>query len=211
MVRRMNTSHQQFVRSEGGRTGRLSTTRRGGEQQLGVCPLTAVTLALVLVYALGCGSRDSPSHEQTGRDTSVPTAVAAGKSQAALPATDCLVKDATQYPNEEYNASIVQILAHRDRYHGKEVQVKGYLRVEFEGTAIYLSKEDADYGMTRNGFWVSFDKRTVPYKGLAGPVQFNRKYVLIEGTFDKDLMGHWSAWQGTIKNVSRVMELSKHD
>ena len=117
----------------------------------------------------------------------------------------------TKYPNEEFNASIVQILSHRDRYHGKRVQIEGYLLVRFEGTSIYLSKEDAVYGMTRNGFWVSFDKRAVPYDGIAGPVQFHRKYVLIEGTFDKDNMGHMSLWQGAIENVDRVLELTKNE
>ncbi len=115
-----------------------------------------------------------------------------------------------KYPNEEFNASIVQILAHRDKYHGKKVRIEGYLHVEFEGTAIYLSKEDAEYGMTRNGFCVSFDKESVPYEGIVGPVQFDRKYVLIEGTFNKNNMGHMSSWQGAIQGVNRIMELERH-
>ncbi|MGD9648038.1 MAG: hypothetical protein AB7U73_20160 [Pirellulales bacterium] len=114
-----------------------------------------------------------------------------------------------KYPNEEYNTSIVQILAHRDRYHRKEVQIEGYLRVEFEGTAIYLCKEHADYGMTHNGFWVSFDKLAVPYTDPAGPVEFDNKYVLIEGVFNKDSLGHASLWQGTIEKVNRIQELTK--
>jgi hypothetical protein len=125
--------------------------------------------------------------------------------------TELTTENTKMYPNEEYQASIVQILAHRDRYDGKEVQIEGFLEVEFEGTAIYLSKDDADYGITRNGFWVTFDGRAVPYKkGSNGPTQYHRKYVLIEGTFDKDLMGHCSLWQGTIKNVNRIVELTKH-
>jgi len=69
-------------------------------------------------------------------------------------------------------------------------------------TAIYLSKEDADYGITENGFWVTLNKK---FK------QYDRKYVLIEGTFDKDDRGHFSAYQGTIENITRVVELTKDE
>jgi len=112
------------------------------------------------------------------------------------------ITDLSKYPNEMNCPSLIQILAHRDRYHGKAVQVKGYLRVQFEGTAIYLSKDDADYCMTRNAFCVTLSKRSA---------QYDRKYVLLEGTFDKDLLGHNSAYQGTIKNVTRVIEVTKHE
>ena len=57
-----------------------------------------------------------------------------------------------QYPNSDFPPSLVQMLAHPDRYHGEKVQIKGYLHVRFEGTAIYLSRADAEYGITYNGF-----------------------------------------------------------
>jgi hypothetical protein len=113
------------------------------------------------------------------------------------------------YPNEDFHASIVQMLAHRDRYDGKKVQIKGFLNLEFEGSAVYLSKEDADYGITTNGFWVSFDKSKVPFEGMVGPGEFDRKFVLIEGTFKANSRGHHSAWQGSIEKISRVVELKK--
>jgi hypothetical protein len=51
------------------------------------------------------------------------------------------IKDALKaYPNEEFNNSIVRLLANPDRYHGKKVRIEGNLRVEFEGTAIYYRK-----------------------------------------------------------------------
>jgi hypothetical protein len=140
-----------------------------------------------------------------------PRAAPSVDNERAQP-TELTTENTKSSPCEEYQASIVQILAHRDRYHGKEVQVKGFLEVEFEGTGIYLSKDDADYHITRNGFCVTFNGRAVPYKkGSDGPTQYHRKYVLIEGTFDKDLMGHNSAWQGAIKNVTRIVELTKHN
>jgi hypothetical protein len=128
-----------------------------------------------------------------------------------LPRQTQAADDLRQFPNEEFNASIVQVLAHRDKYHGKRVQLAGYLHVRFERTAIYLSKEDAEFGMTRNGFWVTFDKKAVPHDNVAGPVQFDGKYVLIEGSFNKNSMGHMSAWQGTIERVDQIMELRRNE
>jgi hypothetical protein len=72
-------------------------------------------------------------------------------------------------PNGEFPPSLIQLLAHPDRYHGKKVQVQGFLHVRFEGTAIYLSREDAEHGITRNGFWVSFDPKAVPFEGGIEP------------------------------------------
>ena len=115
------------------------------------------------------------------------------------------------FPNEDFNASIVQLLAHRDKYHGKRVQVSGYLHVRFEDSAIYLSKEDAEYGMTKNGFWVLFDKSAVPLDRAIGPTQFDGKYVLVEGEFNKNSLGHLSAWQGTIEGINRVLEKKKRE
>jgi hypothetical protein len=106
------------------------------------------------------------------------------------------------FPNERFNASIVQLLAHRDRYHGQRVQVKGFLTVEFESTAIYLSKDDAEYGLTRNGFWVDFNTDKI---APSSQQQYDWKYVLLEGRFDKDDRGHLSLWQGTIEEVDRVL------
>ncbi len=195
-------------RSDLAPSGSLFMIRLRGEGHIGTFSLAAATVALVMTCIAGCGGQEVPSSDaQSAELANGPAAVAPEKTPPAQPT----VENLKRYPNENYNASIVQILAHRDRYHGNEVQIKGYLLVRFEGTAIYLSKEDADYGMTRNGFWVDFNKRAVPYEGIVGPTQYDRKYVLIEGTFDKDRMGHMSAYQGTIKNVTRVYELTKND
>jgi hypothetical protein len=164
--------------------------------------LAATSALLVMMCVAGCGGRRTSSGT---RENAEPIAGAAKNAEPGEISTDELKR----YPNEEYQASIVQILAHRDRYHGKNVQIEGYLLVRFEGTAIYLSKDDAEYGIARNGFSVTFDGRAVPYKGLAGPTEYDRKYVLIEGTFDKQDRGHMSAWQGTIRNVTRVVELDR--
>jgi hypothetical protein len=110
---------------------------------------------------------------------------------------------------EERHPSLVQMLANLEHYHGKEVLVEGYLVVEFEGTAIYLSKDDADFMITRNGFWVSFENNTLDMRLAEIAERFNCRYVLLEGTFDAGNLGHLRGWQGAICKVSRLQALTR--
>src|SRR6188472_601053 len=50
--------------------------------------------------------------------------------------------------------SIVSLLATPERYAGKTVRVHGFVRLEFEGDAIYLHKEDFDQRLTSNAIWL---------------------------------------------------------
>ncbi len=107
------------------------------------------------------------------------------------------------------DASLIQLIANPDLYDGKPVRAQGFLHVEFEGTALYLSRDDANHLIARNGLWISFGQD--PEGGA--PEQSNRKFVLIEGVFDKELHGHKGLWSGGIRGVWRVMKLGKfyHD
>jgi hypothetical protein len=110
-------------------------------------------------------------------------------------------------PDPERCPSLIQLLVYPDRYHGKEIQVKGYLVVEDEGTAIYVSESDGEYYITPNGFWVEFEGNTLGLSDKEITKRFHHKYVLLEGTFDKDDRGHEDLWQGSIGKVSRLMTL----
>jgi hypothetical protein len=159
-------------------------------------PLAAMAIAGIVATVAGCGG-------QRGVDVTGEPTAASPPGAADEEAIDGLKK----YPNAEFNTSIVQILAKPERFHGKRVRIEGFLHVRFEGTAIYLCKEHAEHGMSRYGFEVRFDKSAIPYEGVSGPTQFDRKYVLIEGTFDKTI-GHW---QGIVSRVDRVVELEHHN
>ena len=49
---------------------------------------------------------------------------------------------------------MVQLLATPEKFDGKLVRVFGFLRLEFEGDALYFHREDDVQGLTRNGIWV---------------------------------------------------------
>lgn len=168
--------------------------------------------ALFLTLCLqGCGWSNNPSTPQH----SALAAVNISTTEQQKPTKNVLSDEKDDdsvaiYPEGDFNTSVVQILADRSRYHGKKVQIKGYLHIQFEDSAIYMSKECAEYGMTRNAFWVEVDKKTIPFEGVVGPKQFDKKFVLIEGVFNKSSHGHGGLFQGCIDKVYRISELHKH-
>jgi hypothetical protein len=107
-------------------------------------------------------------------------------------------------PWSEEFPSLIQILAHPDDYHGKTVVVEGFLRVEFEGDALYLSEGDDRYLITSNAFWVSFENNAMRMNRDEIGKQFNGKWVLLEARFDKDHRGHLGLFEGAFENIARL-------
>ena len=119
----------------------------------------------------------------------------------------CLAQDTKKRQDEdtswhEHSISIDSLIATPERYHGKKIQIAGYLNLEFEGNAIYLHKEDREKGLIENGFWVSFSDKLNKKEIQA----LNKSYVLIEGKFDMNSHGHRGMFGGEIKNIKRIIK-----
>ncbi len=99
------------------------------------------------------------------------------------------------------NTSLIRLIATPEKYDGKTIQVTGYLHLEFEGDAIYLHKEDYEYGLTENSFWVSFSGKLLKMKEV---MDYNDKYVIIIGTFRMNDKGHMGMFGGTLENIVRL-------
>ncbi len=95
--------------------------------------------------------------------------------------------------------SIIQLISSPEKYDGKYIQIIGFVRLEFEGDAIYLHEDDYKYGLTRNGLWLSLTE------GCCGKDLriFDQKYVLVEGTFSARNHGHMGLFSGAIENIKR--------
>lgn len=58
-------------------------------------------------------------------------------------------------PEGAETVSIVQLLAVPEKYEGKLVSVRGFVRLESEGSAIYLHEEDYEQSLYSNGLWLN--------------------------------------------------------
>lgn len=101
---------------------------------------------------------------------------------------------------EAYEAvSMVQLIATPQQFDGRKVRVSGFATVEFEGTALFLTRDDVKYLNTKNGLWLdlgSEDRRTM-----------DRRYVRVYGVFAAGIRGHRDAFSGTIQSVTRMDRL----
>lgn len=104
-------------------------------------------------------------------------------------------------PANQYaiDVSIVQLLATPEKYDGKLVRVIGVGNLEFEGNYLSLNKEDYAYS-AGNSIWIELGEKAISYDEAK---EYNGKYVIVEGFFDKNDRGHLDMFCGSIKNISR--------
>jgi hypothetical protein len=95
------------------------------------------------------------------------------------------------------SVSIVQLIATPEKFDGKVVQVMGFLRLEFEGDAIYLHEDDYRHAIHKNGLMVV----TNPKIDMEAD-KLNLHYVVLEGTFDANNHGNMGLNSGTITNIT---------
>lgn len=98
-----------------------------------------------------------------------------------------------------YSVSIIDLLAHASQYDQKEVQLVGYVVLEFEGNAVCLSREDALVGISANCLWLSLEE--FDGSALRG---FKEGYALVRGRFDATYGGHFGSHPGAIGGVNRL-------
>ena len=94
--------------------------------------------------------------------------------------------------------SLVQLIANPSEYNGTLVRVIGYCRLEFEGDALYLHREDFEYGITKNAVWLDVESLiSTHHRDLSGG------YVIVEGAFDSQDKGHMDLFSGCLKKIKR--------
>lgn len=95
--------------------------------------------------------------------------------------------------------SLINLIAKPQEYHKKKVEVKGFLHVEFENCAIYLSQEDYAKGIDKNSIWIQISKNEI--KNMDN---LSDNYVIVEGLFDKDNHGHENNYSGAIGKITKL-------
>jgi hypothetical protein len=164
--------------------------------------ITVLLLALVIIIS-GCKGKDKA--EVTAKD-SVQTATNIGEKKSH----DTQKPEKTEKARESStvdswrdgatDVSIIQLISNPEKFDGKYVRLIGFVRVAFEDDAIYLHEEDYKYGLTKNGVWLNLTKDIYEKQSR----KFDRKYVLVEGTFSAKDRGHMGLFSGAIENIKRL-------
>ena len=94
---------------------------------------------------------------------------------------------------------LVRLIVLPEKHHGMTVRITGFVRIEFEGNALYLHQEDDAQGLTDNGIWLD-----VPEALRRNAAAVNGKYGIVEGVFDAKHQGHMGLWSGTIRKITRM-------
>jgi hypothetical protein len=100
------------------------------------------------------------------------------------------------------DVSLVALIATPERFQGTLIRTSGYLRLEFEGDAIFMTKSDADHRISKNGLWVSAEE----FRARKNEV--HNRYVFIEGRFSAQILGHMDAYSGAITNVTGIIPIN---
>ena len=95
--------------------------------------------------------------------------------------------------------SLVHLIQHPDKYHGKKVRVIGVATFKFEAKALYFYRDDQDHAVTKNAVWLSVELTEERLK-------LHQKYVLVEGVFDQENLGHLKLYSGAITEIDRLDE-----
>jgi hypothetical protein len=101
---------------------------------------------------------------------------------------------------EGNNTSIIELIANPLKYDKKRVRIIGFLRLEFEGNAIYLHREDFIHAIAENSLWVNVPQ-AMTKKQME---QVNEKYVICEGVFHAGLHGHMGMFGGELSDINRL-------
>jgi hypothetical protein len=98
---------------------------------------------------------------------------------------------------------MIELIARPELYDGKRIRVIGFVNFEFEGNGLYVSREDWQQSIHRNGVWIEPPKSFESDSGSAAR-RPNQQYVLVEATFRAGQGGHMSMWSGTLERVTRL-------
>src|SRR5437016_4662724 len=79
--------------------------------------------------------------------------------------------------------SLINLIATPEKYDGKLIQVQGVCAFEFEGEALYLTRDDWKYGSTRNAVWANYDTLGTEPWDRRFMFKFHGRRVQVEGYF----------------------------
>ena len=105
--------------------------------------------------------------------------------------------------DESEHVSLLQLIVRGSDYEGRLVRVIGFCRLEFEGSALFLHREDFAQLITKNA--VFLDTEWPVRKDWR---ELSDEYVVVEGIFDPKAKGHFGAYSGVLNKVQTMKRWS---
>ncbi len=97
------------------------------------------------------------------------------------------------------DVSLIRLIANPNDFDGKPVRLIAFLRLEFEGDALFVSRADYENRISKNGIWID-----IPDPVEKEASEYSDRYVLVEGMFSAKDKGHMGLFSGALQKVSRV-------
>lgn len=104
---------------------------------------------------------------------------------------------------ESRSPLLIHLLVDPGRFDGLRISVVGYCRLEMEGTAIYLHKDDHTYHLG-NAIWLEIDQDAIT------PELLKIGHCLVEGTFNAKNRGHFGMFGGALERITRYEKWPPH-
>src|SRR5665213_358948 len=96
---------------------------------------------------------------------------------------------------------LLTLIARPGLFDGRLVRTRGFLRLEFEGNAIYARREDLDHrSYPEPALWVVVNDQINAKRS-----EINLKRVIVEGRIDAKDTGHMDAFRGAITDITRIV------
>ena len=118
-----------------------------------------------------------------------------------LTCSNSKINDDTVIQKDYEKVSLVTLIANPDKYHNQKIWVKGYVKIENEGEAIYINEDDYKYYIFKNAIsLVMTDSLIVKEKINYG----TKGYATVKGIFNKNRLGHYNSFSGSISQIEYI-------
>jgi hypothetical protein len=98
-----------------------------------------------------------------------------------------------------HTVPLQQLLADPQRFEGQRVRTTGFLRLEFEANALYLTRDDFNREMRQHAVWLDLSNAQLRKLG-----KLNNGHVVVDGVFSAQYKGHGGKWPGALRPVADV-------
>lgn len=102
--------------------------------------------------------------------------------------------------NKASSVSLAALIENSRAYNGTQVRTEGYASIDFEGKAIYLSREDAEKFVFPNGVRLALNT----FELDSSTRLLHQERIIVEGVFRSSTSGE--LWGGVISKISTIKQ-----